>query len=72
MKILSFGGDNFQGSLKSSLNRIYFSAKESWLVHSLVDYYFMTQSASVVGILCSVKEPHDKVNIIVRLNHMSR
>ncbi|XP_052220850.1 hamartin-like isoform X5 [Dreissena polymorpha] len=36
------------------------STKESWLVHSLVDYYFLTQSQSVVDILCKVADPHDK------------
>ncbi|XP_052789916.1 hamartin-like [Mya arenaria] len=36
------------------------SKKESWLVHSLVDYFYMTQSTSVADILCKVQDPHDK------------
>ncbi|KAL4219214.1 hamartin [Mactra antiquata] len=43
------------------------STKESWLVHSLIDYYFLTQSSSVVDILCTVKDPHDKF-LLEKLN----
>ncbi|XP_060578266.1 hamartin-like [Ruditapes philippinarum] len=43
------------------------STKEAWLVHSLVDYYYMTQSYSVVDILCGVQDPHDK-NLLEKLH----
>ncbi|XP_053380721.1 hamartin-like isoform X2 [Mercenaria mercenaria] len=43
------------------------STKEAWLVHSLVDYYYLTQSYSVVGILCLVQEPQDK-NLLEKLH----
>lgn len=34
--------------------------KESWLINSLVDYYYLTQSSSVVDLVSQVREPHDK------------
>lgn len=39
---------------------VFFSAKESWLLHCLVDYFIATQSMRCVDILVGVREPHDK------------
>lgn len=33
------------------------------LLHGLVDYFLETNSAQAVHILCSVREPHDKVKM---------
>lgn len=38
----------------------YLSAKESWLLNGLVDYYIASGSMRCVDILVGVREPHDK------------
>lgn len=53
--------------IKTLIQESLASTKESWLVHSLVDYYYLTQSNSVVGILCTVQDPHDK-NLLEKLH----
>ena len=39
------------------------SGRESWLVHSLVDYYYTTHSRSIINIITELREPHDKVGV---------
>ncbi|XP_064616348.1 hamartin-like [Liolophura sinensis] len=36
------------------------STRESWLLHSLLDYYYVSQSERTMEILAGVREPHDK------------
>ena len=43
---------------------VLFADRESWLVHTLVDYYYVTNSVRAGEILAEVREPQDKVKII--------
>ena len=36
------------------------STKETWMLSSLVDYYYITSSKEAMDVLINVKEPHDK------------
>lgn len=36
------------------------STKETWILSSLVDYYYITSSKEAIDVLVNVKEPHDK------------
>ena len=40
------------------------SDRESWLVHSLVDYYYTSHSRSIISIITELREPHDKVPVL--------
>ena len=40
---------------------MFFAAKETWMLSSLVDYYYITSSKEAMDVLINVKEPHDKV-----------
>ncbi|KAL3871551.1 hypothetical protein ACJMK2_039542 [Sinanodonta woodiana] len=43
------------------------SNRESWLVNSLVDYYYLSHSRQVLEILKEIREPHDK-HLLEKLN----
>ncbi|XP_048773723.2 hamartin-like isoform X3 [Ostrea edulis] len=43
------------------------AVKESWLINSLVDYYYIAQTERVIDILMSVREPHDKTDTDIPL-----
>jgi hypothetical protein len=46
---------------------MFFAAKETWMLSSLVDYYYITSSKEAMDVLINVKEPHDKVCTIIEL-----
>ncbi|XP_065076262.1 hamartin [Ochlerotatus camptorhynchus] len=45
---------------KKRFNELFNSTRESWLPHSMMDYFGQTSSIRIVDILVKVQNPHDK------------
>lgn len=45
---------------KKRFNELFASTRESWLPHSMMDYFGQTSSIRIVDILVKVQNPHDK------------
>lgn len=45
--------------MKKIIIKLLFTAKESWLVNGLIDYFAQTNSYRIVEILVKVQTPHD-------------
>ena len=47
-----------------SIEYIFITDKDIWLVNALVDSYILTRSPRCLEIITAVSEPHDKVKVI--------